>query len=367
MRYFRLINLFCAATCAAWLAPQRSSAESAPLVLTPSVLGADAPARQPVAAPTAPPDDSSLLPATDLQATDGKSMERPIYDCACGCGIFEVGTGTMLPQGKGGMVYLEYDYQNQNINWSGVRPAPGSANDDKEIRTNFVTLGVQYFFNRSWGIQAELPYDNRSFKTTGGASGNDIVTLQWGALGDLRLQAIYAGFFEDQSLGVSFGVKAPTGNFKHNNQYGDADRDSELGTGCTDLLAGGFFRHQFTQSLTGFAQVLVDAPLNQVQGYRPGLEADGAVGVYFTGLKSGRVSITPIGQVLASERGHDSGINAAHPIASGYQRLLLSPGLEIDIHPVMLYADIEAPVWQHFSGDQLTAGILFKFIAAYRF
>jgi hypothetical protein len=322
-----------------------------------------------VPAPAQSDDQAEPHPFTAEPAANSaaESADEPLYACACGCGIFEVGTASMLPHGAGGMIYVEYDYQDQNKNWSGVHSAPAADNSDKNIRTNFVTLGAEYFFNRSWGIQAELPYDNRHFATESGAPGGGVKSLQWGAFGDLRLQAIYAGFFEDQSLGVSFGAKLPTGNWTHNNRYGDIDRDSELGTGCVDLLGGGFFRHQFAGSVTGFAQIAIDAPVDECQGYRPGLEADAAVGAYYTGFKISGVGIYPLGQILMSERGHDSGPNAAHPIASGYQRLLLSPGLEVHVHPFTIYADIEIPVWQHFTGDQLTAPCLVKVIVSYNF
>ena len=70
----------------------------------------------------------------------------------------------------------------------------GGDNDDKEIRTHFVTAGFQYMFDRSWGFQVEVPYDDRNFKTTGGASGSDIVALNWASLGDIRVEGIYTGF-----------------------------------------------------------------------------------------------------------------------------------------------------------------------------
>jgi hypothetical protein len=38
------------------------------------------------------------------------------WACACGCGVFDVGTGLMLPEGAGGMVYVNYDYQDQDHN-----------------------------------------------------------------------------------------------------------------------------------------------------------------------------------------------------------------------------------------------------------
>ena len=88
--------------------------------------------------------------------------------CACGCGVFEVGTSDMLPKGPGGMVYEEFDYQSQSINWSGRSRAPKEDNGDNLIRTYFITTGFQYMFNRSWGVQVEIPYDYRRFTTTGG-------------------------------------------------------------------------------------------------------------------------------------------------------------------------------------------------------
>jgi hypothetical protein len=71
--------------------------------------------------------------------------------------------------------------------------------------------------------------------------------------------------------------------------------------------------------------------------------------------------------VLGSYRAQDSGNEAANPVASGYTRLLLSPGIEFHVHPFMYYVDAEFPVWQHFTGDQLTAPVLIKFIVSVRF
>jgi hypothetical protein len=275
----------------------------------------------------------------------------------------------MFPMGAGLEVYFEYAYQDQNINWSGVKPASAADNGDKNIRTNFYTPGIQYFFNRNWGIQAELPFANRHFETTGGPTGNDIVTQDWTTIGDLRLEGIYDGFFSDQSLGVIFGGKFPTGNFRHNDRYLDIDRDSEIGTGSTDILLGGFYRHDLTATglFTGFAQVLLDAPVFKQDQYRPGVEADGALGVYLNGISLGHVSVTPIAQVLDGLRGHDSGSAAASPVASGYERVLLSPGIELDYQSFMFYADIELPVYAHVTGDQLVGADLVKVIVSYHF
>src|SRR5271157_346099 len=153
----------------------------------------------------------------------------PARACACGCGVFEVGTSSMIPTGSGMMAFLDYDYQDQNRNWSGDSEAPAADNGDKDIRTSWYTLGLQDMFNRSWGIRLELPYEERHFTTTGGATGNDIVALDFSGIGDIRIEGIYTGFSPDLSTGLDFGLKLPAGSFKTNDAYQDIDRDSEIG------------------------------------------------------------------------------------------------------------------------------------------
>jgi hypothetical protein len=288
--------------------------------------------------------------------------------CACGCGVFDVGTSTMLPIGTGGLAYLQYDYQDQVINWNGHSRAPAAENSDKKIETSFYTPGIQYMFNRSWGIQAELPIAHRFFETTNDA-GTGLAHTTWNTIGDLRIEGLYTGFFEDQSAGVNLGLKLPTGDYTHVG----ADRDTQIGSGSTDLLIGGFFRHSLYQPahLDWYAQVEFDIPFlyrSTADGsYRPGAEVDGAAGVYYTGLHLYKLNITPIAQVIASVRRQDSGSAAADPIGSGYQRILLSPGVEFDFHPFMVYADVELPVYQNTNGDQLTGSFLVKASISYRF
>ncbi len=62
-----------------------------------------------------------------------------VHACACGCGVFDVATSSMLPTGQGGMTWLQYDYQDQNRDWNGTSTAPAANNGDKEIETHFIT------------------------------------------------------------------------------------------------------------------------------------------------------------------------------------------------------------------------------------
>jgi len=299
----------------------------------------------------------------------GALAPRAAWACACGCGVFDVATSSMFPQGPGGMAFLEYDFQDQDRNWSGTSKAPAANNPDKDIRTHFITAGLQYMFDSIWGIEVEVPYDVRHFETTGGASGNDRVALDWSGLGDIRVQGIYTGFSPDLSSGLTFGLKLPTGDFSHNDAFGDIDRDTELGTGSTDVLLGGFHRQNLTHNhrWSWFGQMLLDVPVLIQDDYRPGVELDAAAGIYYKGWMIRGIGITPVAQVIGSERTSDSGSSSSHPVASGYQRVLLSPGLEFDVHPFRIYADVEVPVYQNFTGNQVAAPALFKLVVSYMF
>ena len=271
----------------------------------------------------------------------------------------------MFPGGEGWMAFLRYAYQDQDHNWSGASQAPAANNPDKEIRTHFVTVGLQYMFNRSWGVQAEVPYDFRYFKTTSDAG--NLVSANWSQVGDMRIEGIYTGLFADMSAGLTLGLKLPTGNYSYDPDV--VDRDSELGTGSTDILLGGFYRNSLTKDnkWNWYAQLKLDVPtLTQVE-YRPGVELDTAAGIDYEGFSLGRVGISPLAQVIFSERTSDSGANAASPVASGYQRLMLAPAIEFHIHPVTIYADAEIPVFQNFTGNQLAAPVLFKVSLSYMF
>jgi hypothetical protein len=286
------------------------------------------------------------------------------HACACGCGIFDVGTSSMFPSGPGAMAYVQDAYQDQDHNRSGTAPAPAADNDDKEIQTDFLMLGLQYMFNGSWGAQIEVPYDFRYFRGTD-PSGN-IAARGWNQLGDIRVEGIYTGFFPDLSAGVTLGVKLPTGSHSFDPEL--VDRDTQIGTGSTDILLGGFYRGALTKDgkWAWFAQMQLDVPTLIQDEYRPGVELDTAAGIDYRGLSLGRVRILPLAQVLFSERTGDSGV-AADPGDTGYQRILLSPGIELHIHPVIIYADAEIPVYQNFTGNQLAAPVLFKVILSYMF
>jgi len=279
--------------------------------------------------------------------------------CACGCGVFEVATGAVPSKAPGLSLSFEYDFMDQNKNWSGTSSAPASANDDKEIKTDFFTAGAQYVFDQDWSVKLQAPYWNRSFTTD---TGSGIATFRHSAFGDIRLMGVYSGLSGDGATDISFGVKLPTGDF----HYSGFDRDTEIGTGSTDALIGLYHGGALSgdEAWSWYAQIMWDKPLASQGGYTPGSEFDGAAGIAYGIKLGGDVQITPILQLIGSSRVRDGGINA-DPDNTGYNRLLLSPGIEADVRSWKLYGDVEFPVYQDMNGNQLVAPLLFKFIASY--
>jgi hypothetical protein len=287
------------------------------------------------------------------------------WACACGCGVFDVGTSSMFPSGTGGALWEEYDFQDQTQNWDKNAKASGNANSDKQIRTSFITTGAQYMFNRSWGLQIELPYEHRYFRTDNGGPGTpDIQSFTHDALGDIRLRGIYTGFSTDMSTGMTFGFKLPTGDYTYSNY----DRDTEISSGSTDALMGVYHRGAITadNSFRYFIQDNLDQPFLTHGGYLPGTEDDAALGIYYNGLFLGRVKITPVAEILNSLRSRDRGW-AANTTNSGYERVLLTPGIELDYKRIMVFFDVGFPVYQYTNGDQLVASALYKLTVSYMF
>lgn len=309
--------------------------------------------------------------------------------CACGCSAFDVGGIGNLPQedDHGGRVFTEWYHATQSKNWVGTASASPDANSDKKISTNWVTAGIQYMFNREWGVMAKIPYADRAFTTDTGAG---VPTFHSSTWGDAEIMAMYTGFSPTMSTGITVGLKLPTGTYTAAN----FDRDTQIGSGSTDLLLGAFHRGMITgdNAWQYFGQVRWQIPiatkssLDQASGttvsYRPGAEIDGAIGiVYNNGYKVlGFDKAAPLLQIVGIHRERDSG-TAADPANTGFDRLLLSPGVEFTMvldeankRVLKVYGDVEIPIYTRTNGDgsnkgqgQLVAPVLYKLTASYAF
>jgi hypothetical protein len=316
--------------------------------------------------------------------------------CACGCSVFDVG-GLDLPQEQdhGGRVFFEFWSGNQTQNYVGSSQAAASLNTDKQIVTQWYNVGFSYNFNRDWGVMVRIPTVNRTLVTDTGAFAG-VVPFNSKDVGDIEIMGMYTGFFKDMSTGLIFGVKLPTGTF---NAPG-IDRDTQIGSGSTDLLLGAFHRGLLTgdNHWQYFSQVMLRRPFlyqsaadpqgffdgnpGVVQTYFPGYQVDGSVGIVYNNLYHvlGLDKITPLAQVIVSDRSRDEG-TGADPFNSGFDRVMLSPGVEFTKvvdeaknQVVKLYADIEVPVYYRANAannagteGQLVAPVLIKVVGSYNF
>jgi hypothetical protein len=316
--------------------------------------------------------------------------------CACGCSVFDVG-GLNMPQEQdhGGQVFLEYWSGDQNENYIGTSRASAAANSDKEINTQWYNVGFAYNFNRDWGVMVRIPTVNRTLTTDTGAYAG-IASFNSKDVGDIEIMGIYTGFFKDMSTGLIFGVKLPTGTF----DAPGLDRDTQIGTGSTDLMLGAFhrgllsgdnawqyfmqamWRQPFLYQAVADPQGFFDGNPGVVQTYYPGMQIDGAIGVNYNNLYHvlGLDKITPLAQVILSHRANDTG-TGADPLNSGFDRVMLSPGVEFtkvvdeaNNRVVKLYFDVEIPVYYRANaGDnagtegQLVAPYLIKLVGSYNF
>ena len=334
-------------------------------------------------------------------------MPSPALACACGCSVFDVG-GLEAPQEQdhGGRVFFEFWDSNQTENYVGSSRAPASLNTDKQIVTQWYNVGFSYNFNRDWGVMVRIPTTDRSLTTDTQNPAFGIATFNSKDIGDIEIMGMYTGFFKDMSTGVVFGLKLPTGTFT----APGIDRDTQIGSGSTDLLLGAFHRGLLTgdNAWQYFAQVMWRQPFlyqsaadpqgffdgnpGVVQTYYPGAQIDGAAGIvynnwYHVGFFD---KVTPLAQVIVSHRNPDSG-TGSDPLNSGFDRVMLSPGIELtkvvdeaNNRVFKLYADVEVPIYYRANAaensciatptvglncteGQLVAPYLIKVVASYNF
>jgi hypothetical protein len=264
-----------------------------------------------------------------------------------------------MPTSTGFGAFLQYNYMNQTRNWGNWQSASPDANLDQEIRTSFYTLGIQFMADRDWGFMVEAPVWDRYFRTTG--DDGNIASVNHTSFGDVRLMGVYTGVSEDMSTGLQFGLKLPSGAFNESL----LDRDTQIGTGTTDFLLGGYQMGQ-EKGWGWYAQVMWQRAFNSREGYRPGDSFDVSGGIHYDGLLNS-LGIVPVLQLAGSFRGIDRGDNA-DPFNTGYERLFVSPGIEVvATSHLTLYGDLRVPLMTHVRGVQLVAPALVNLTMGYSF
>jgi hypothetical protein len=219
-------------------------------------------------------------------------------------------------------------------------------------------------FNRDFGAAIRLPYVTRQVINQPHHGGKTYP--RHSDIGDVRINGIYSGFFDDMSTGLTFGLKLPTGESNAKNFA----RNTQIGSGTTDSILGFYHRNNFGSSKFGyFVQGSWERPFASHKGYMPGYTISSAVGSFYNLGQVGKIkSITPILQITSDKRGQDRGYgDLSHNKNSGYSFFYFNPAFEIAFDDYKLYLDVGLPIYRSVKGNQLVPQNTYKVILGYNF
>ncbi len=305
---------------------------------------------------------ATILTSSFILASANNSLA-----CVNGCNIFDVSTKALIPSSEGGLAFLEYDYIGQDKNWKGTKSRDEQNNSNRSIDTQVITAGLQYNFNRDWGLTVKAPYVDRKIKV-GAPATSDFTYESDRALGDIRLNAHYSGFSSDMSSGIIFGTKLPTGDYKV--VEFNRNRSFQFGTGSTDIVLGAYKVGKLSDDgvMEYFVQGAWQKPVMTKKDYRPGDEVNLVVGANHNFGRVGEFSkVAPLIQLVGTTKGKDRGANADQ-VNSGYSRVMFAPGIELETTKFKFYADVSLPIYTYTEGpNQLVVSEIFKFMVGYKF
>jgi hypothetical protein len=291
----------------------------------------------------------------------------------CGCSLNSDWASQGYATSRGLHLSLREDYFNQSRLIEGShRIAVGSVAlpSDEELQRKTINrntlLGIDYSFNRAWGLSVQLPWFSRHHETW--PEGETTLSSSDGqGIGDMRVLARYQGFSPDASLGLQFGVKLPTGTFKQTFNAGTAagellDRGLQRGTGTTDALLGVYKFGYMSESVGYFAQAMAQVAMNARDGFRPGNSLNVNVGLRY--LDAGIV--TPQLQLNLHGEQRESGA-LADRANSGATLAYLSPGLGLKLgRRLDAFVFLQLPIHEHVNGVQIEPGRLWSAGVQYR-
>lgn len=268
---------------------------------------------------------------------------------------------------------LRYEFIRQDRLYSGSHSIPASQDtgDTTELHTYNRNLlaTLNYNFSPRLGMSISLPVVSRTHAhiadPTGAAANESWRFTKAGDTSVLGRYRLTPGNAQENSYGLQFGLKLPTGDYQVSNAEGTrAERAMQPGSGSTDLIVGGYYSYRPRLLGTGwFVQGFYQSAVATRDNFRPGSQLSvtgGARHPYSDKL-------TGLFQLNAQVKQRDSGQNA-EPDLSGGKFLYASPGLNYQFSPgFQAYGFIQLPLYRYVEGTQLSAdwsligGISYRF------
>lgn len=325
--------------------------------------------------------------------------------CAsCGCSLSS-DAATGYSAGPGWRLDLQYSYIDQSQLRMGrhaiSEPQLALLNDkgaaqeiEKDTTNRYTTLGLAYSPTADWTVDLQIPWVDRSHSTYGNAgsgqlSPDNLSSVSFSQLGDVRLIGSYQGLLPTGNLGFQFGLKLPTGAYggqnvitgeqvgRHpvyfssgpNGAGGQAlDASLQPGTGSTDVMVGAYYFQALSQDFDGFVNARYQAAVWQAldqtgANYRPGNLLTVSTGLRYEHSPDW----TPQLQINYTHKSTDQGALADLTDSSG-DVVYLSPGVSAAItQGLNVYAFLQLPIYSDLVGYQLSprwtanAGVSYAF------
>lgn len=230
-----------------------------------------------------------------------------------------------------------------------------------EVSTTNRNLVATYsrMFASGWGVSVVAPIVDRDHAHIHNHHGAQIAgNWNFTELGDMRVTGRYqlpwvGDPLNPSTVGITFGVKLPTGKTDVANPEGDvAERSLQPGTGTTDAIIGAYYHQRFAHSNSSwFAQAQYQHALKEHDGFKPGAQFGADIG-YRYGIND---KLGALVQLNAVVKKRDSGAEA-EPADSGSRSVFVSPGMSYAVRDnLQLYGFYQHPVYQDVNGVQLTA------------
>lgn len=284
---------------------------------------------------------------------------------SCGAAFCPINTNWTL-QGPvstpGWRVDLRYEYLDQDQPMAGGhKVGVGEVHrhhDEVETLNRNWLASVDYTFDERWGVSASVPVADRDHLHVHNHHGAQLdESWDFRRLGDIRVVGRRQWTRETPGslgfMGITFGVKLPTGRFDVANGEGEvAERSLQPGSGTTDGILGVFYSRVLPEAgLSWFAQAQVQRAFKERDDFRPGSRITVDVGGRWEATDQLGLMLQLNGTLNGRDRGRE-----AEPEDAGGRAVFLSPGVTYALSKgVQVYGFAQFPLVQKVNGVQLTA------------